>query len=47
MMKISLLLLLVCSLSAEPVVSAPKSPKFILILADDLGYGDLGVTGSK
>ncbi len=24
-----------------------KSPNFILMLADDLGYGDLGVTGSK
>ncbi len=46
-MKIFLLLLLVCSLSAESADSSPKSPNFILILADDLGYGDLGVTGSK
>jgi arylsulfatase A-like enzyme len=35
------------SLSAEPASRSRKLPNFILILADDLGYGDLGVTGSK
>ncbi len=27
--------------------TAPHKPNFILIVADDLGYGDLGFTGSK
>ena len=27
--------------------SVPQKPNFILIVADDLGYGDLGFTGSK
>ena len=25
----------------------PKAPNIILILADDLGHGDLGLTGSR
>lgn len=33
--------------SAEVAARSPKPPNFILMLADDLGYGDLGVTGSK
>ena len=39
--------LLSAALSAEPEVNSPKPPNFILMVADDLGYGDLGVTGSK
>jgi arylsulfatase A-like enzyme len=41
------LALLFPAVSAEAVTSGSKPPNFILILADDLGYGDLGVTGSK
>jgi hypothetical protein len=42
-----LAVLLPAALTAEPAASAPKPPNFILMLAEDLGYGDLGVTGSK
>ncbi|MCT4590140.1 MAG: sulfatase-like hydrolase/transferase [Carboxylicivirga sp.] len=34
-----------CSLHAEN--RKEKQPNFVIILADDLGYGDLGCTGSK
>ncbi|MGB3777388.1 MAG: sulfatase-like hydrolase/transferase, partial [Tunicatimonas sp.] len=32
---------------AQPVTSAPTKPNIIVILADDMGYSDLGCTGSE
>jgi hypothetical protein len=42
-----LAVLLPVSMLAESSSNGSKPPNFILLLADDLGYGDLGVTGSK
>ncbi|MEO7314740.1 MAG: sulfatase-like hydrolase/transferase, partial [Ginsengibacter sp.] len=39
-----ILLIALQGYSQKPV---PQKPNFILIVADDLGYGDLGFTGSK
>ena len=49
-MKNELLILIALSLICLQKNSAQTSnnkPNFIIILADDLGYGDLGFTGSK
>ena len=31
----------------EEIASAAQKPNFVVILADDLGYGDLGCYGAK
>ncbi len=45
-MKLPALLLLPLALALIPL-SAAEKPNLILILADDLGYGDLGCYGSE
>ena len=43
----SLLLLVAASLIAGVQAQDAQQPNFIVIMADDLGYGDLGVYGSQ
>ena len=31
----------------EPIKSVEESPNFIFILADDLGYGEIGIQGKN
>lgn len=45
--RITMLLLIVCGLLNHSVTAAAEKPNIIYILADDLGYGDLGCYGQK
>ena len=40
-------LLMLLSSCNEPIKEAQESPNFIFILADDLGYGEIGIQGQK
>jgi arylsulfatase len=40
-------LLMLLSSCNEPIKEAEESPNFIFILADDLGYGEIGIQGQK
>lgn len=46
-MKRFLLALLVCSASALAAPSSSRPPNIIFLIADDLGYGDIGPYGQK
>ena len=45
--KTILALLLVATFSAAAAAAAPSKPNFVVILIDDMGYGDIGPYGSQ
>lgn len=45
--RVSLLLIVFCSMFASASASGERPPNFVVIFCDDLGYGDIGCFGSK
>ena len=46
-MNRALLLLTICALFCQEVVSLAKQPNFLIIMADDCTYNDLALYGGK
>jgi arylsulfatase A-like enzyme len=46
-MKLAALIAIVFGMITAPTIAAERPPNIIIVLADDLGYGDLGCYGQK
>ena len=45
--RLALLILAIACLTAAPRAQSPRPPNIVVIVADDMGYADLGVHGSR